>query len=214
MINPKQVFLGCSFKKRTGSYVHLAQDRAEQYGVTLVFGDNNPRATNIREQAFKLISTSRVVVLDIDPDNVNIAVEYGYAKGCGKRNIYLMTRKPMLSEPRFPSMLLGLQYKHYSGLVGFADRFETCLMQHYRRKPSVIDPEDAEAELWLQREILNLLADVGRATRKQIADALNCTPPDVTKQAKALMQQRKLGSDPSGPDTTYFPPTETTPEPA
>ncbi|MDP3737908.1 MAG: hypothetical protein Q8R02_10985 [Hyphomonadaceae bacterium] len=204
MINPKQVFLGCSFKMRTSAYAHLAQDAAEQFGVSLVFGDNSPQAKNIREEAFRLIATSRVVILDIVPDNVNVAVEYGFAKGCGKQNIFLLTRKHMFEKPEFPSMLLGLQYKEYRGMEEFSGRIEANLAQHYRKTPSIIDAESPDDQQWLRREIVNLLRDVGRATRKQIADALNCTPPDITREAKTLVQQRGLGSDTSGNDTVYF----------
>lgn len=209
MINPKQVFLGCSFKKRTSAYAHLAQDAAEQFGVTLVFGDNSPQAKNIREEAFRLIATSRVVILDIVPDNVNVAVEYGYAKGCGKQNIFLLTRKPLFEEPKFPSMYLGLQYKQYRGMEEFSGRIEASLAEHYRKTPSVIDPDNADDQSWLRREIENLLRDLRKATRREIADVLNCTPPDVTREARTLVQQRKLGSDTSASDTVYFLPGKT-----
>jgi hypothetical protein len=110
-------------------------------------------------------------------------------------------------------MFLGLQYKHYKGMEDFADRFEACVMQHYCKTPSILDPEDPQIQQWLRREIMNLLGDLGRATRKSIAEALNCAPPDVTREAKVLVQQRLLGSDTSGSETAYFLLPETVSEP-
>ncbi|HEV7689569.1 MAG TPA: hypothetical protein VGO52_02045 [Hyphomonadaceae bacterium] len=204
MIKPKQVFLGCSFKKRTSSYIYLALDVADQFDVTLVFGDNNPRASDIRDQAFKLISTSRVVILDIVPDNVNVGVEFGFAQGAKKKDLYLLTRKPFLKSVQLPSMFQGLQYKSYRGEQAFGDRIEACLAEHYRKRNSVIEQDDPSAEPWLKREIDSLVNELGRTTRGDLAAILNCAGPDITKAANVLHGQGLIGREANGYDTIYF----------
>lgn len=201
MFDPKKVFLGCSFQKRTSTYIHLAQDAAEEFGAHLVFGDNNPRAVQIRDTAFSLIAASRVVILDLTRDSVNVGVEYGYAAGLGKKHIYLLAQKPAFGAVELPAMLKGLQYKTYSGLNGFNARIVECLGEHYVPNGQIVD----EAQYpWLQREILTLIDDLHRATRTQLSAALNCHAPDITRAAGVLVDAGQLGREANGPDPIYF----------
>lgn len=203
MFNPKQVFLGCSFQKRTSTYVHLAQDSAEEFGAHLVFGDNNPRAVQIRDTAFSLIAGSRVVILDLSKESVNVGVEYGFAQGMGKKHIYLLAQKPAFGDVQLPAMFRGLQYKTYSNLDGFNNRIVECLAQHYVRARTFIDEGDPEFE-WLQRELLDLLGDVGRVPRSRLSEALNCHAPDATRALNALYERGLVGREANGPDPIYF----------
>lgn len=204
MINLKQVFLGCPFRKRVSSYIHLAEDVAEQYSAHLVFGDNNPAAANIRDQAFKLIASSRVIILDIATENVNVGIEYGFSQGVGRRNTYLLVHKPMFSEVQLPAMYHGLQYKTYRSLLGFRDQVEQCLARHFRKSFTAPDPDDPENGKWMEREILDVVNDAGRITRNDLATALNVASTEITSQANQLWQQGKLGRETNGPAAVYF----------
>ncbi|NOT54791.1 MAG: hypothetical protein HOP18_09325 [Deltaproteobacteria bacterium] len=203
MIVPKQVFLGCSFQKRTNTYIHLAQDAAEEFGAHLVFGDNNPRAVQIRDTAFNLIESSRLVILDLSRESVNVGVEYGFSQGLKKKHVYLLAQKPAFGDVQLPAMFKGLQYKTYSGLGGFNNKIIECLAQHFVRSRMFIDEMDREFQ-WLQREVLDLVGELGRATRSDLSDALNCHAPDVTKAAAVLVDRGVIGRDPNGPDPIYF----------
>lgn len=210
MLDPKKVFLGCSFQKRTTTYIHLAQDAAEEFGAHLVFGDNNPRAVQIRDTAFRLIEASRVIILDLSRESVNVGVEYGYAQGLGKRHIYLLSQKPAFGAPDLPAMFKGLQYKTYTNLTSFNNRIVECLQEHYVRGQEFID-EDGPRFDWLQREILDLIRDLRRVNRNTLSSALNCHAPDVTKAATRLFERGPIGREANGPDTIFFP---VEPEPA
>lgn len=203
MINPKQVFLGCPFRKRVSAYIHLAQDIAEQYSAHLVFGDNNPSASNIRDQAFRLIATSRIVILDVASDNVNVGIEYGYSQGVGRQNTYLLVHKPMFAKIELPAMYHGLQYKSYRSLEGFRDRIEGCLARHFRKSFVVADPEDPDVNAWLKREILDVVNDLGRISRPDLAAALNCVTTEITGPANQLWQEGKIGRETNGPSAVY-----------
>ena len=133
MINPTQVFLGCPFRKRVGSYIRLAADVADQYSAHLVFGDNSPTAAGIREQAFRLIKTSRIVILDIASDNVNVGIGYGYSQGANRRNTYLLVHKPMFADVKLRAMYHGLQYATYRTLDGFRDPLSNVLLDIFAR---------------------------------------------------------------------------------
>jgi hypothetical protein len=203
MLDPKKVFLGCSFQKRTTTYIHLAQDAAEEFGAHLVFGDNNPRAVQIRDTAFNLIASSRVVILDLSKESVNVGVEYGYSQGLGKKHVYLLAQKRAFGSVDLPAMFKGLQYKTYSGLDGFTNRIIECLEHHYVRNGQFIDEKGPRFE-WLQREILDLVNDLDRSPRSALSAALNCHAPDVTKAAAVLVDQGLIGREFNGPDPIYF----------
>lgn len=201
MINSKQVFLGCPFTRRN-TYFKIAEDAAELYGANIVYGDNSPSAAGIREQAFRLIRSSRLVILDLEASNTNIAVEYGYAAGLGKQ-VYLLVKQPLLGTVELPSMFKGLQYLGYRNLKKFSERIEELMRRHYRRRPSFIDPASAVDTDWLEREIESIVELFGRRTRSQIADDLNCAATDVTRVGAILSDKGKLVREFNGPDTIF-----------
>ena len=50
-----------------------------------------------------------------------------------------------------------------------------------------MDPDDPATDEWLQNQIIGVIDDLERATRNEIAGALNCSSPEVPIPMKTPM---------------------------